>query len=228
MALVALVLGPRRRLDVLALLAGLFLLLALGPSLDVLDLATPLPLPEALLRGLPVFTWSRTPVRYLSLASLFLALLAARGVHLVQQRTRPKLGRASAAGLGFLVCAWAVAETATPAPQSVRFTPPDLRGLASGAVLNLPLREKDGHAALLQVLHQRPIATGYTARITPQRLAHVRALRRLCDRGGPEFWDQLRRLGFRNVIVAPDSIGERRSLEPLGRPPADFVVIDLR
>jgi hypothetical protein len=97
-------------------------------------------------------------------------------------------------------------------------------------VLNLPPREKDGYAAMLQTLHGRPIATGYTARISRRRLSSFLSLRRLFDKGGEEFWQQVRANGFTNVIVSPRAITSpyTPSMKPLGPAPSGITMIDLR
>jgi hypothetical protein len=81
---------------------------------------------------------------------------------------------------------------------------------------------------MLQTLHEQPIATGYTARISRERLGHIRGLRRRFDKGGPEFWPLVERLGYRSIVVTPDWITARVSLAPLGQPPGWLSILDLR
>jgi len=63
-----------------ALAAGIFYLLALGPTLTVGGTATGLPLPYALLQRLPVFSIGRDPSRFEIIGRLGLSLLAAYGL----------------------------------------------------------------------------------------------------------------------------------------------------
>jgi hypothetical protein len=53
------------------------------------------------------------------------------------------------------------------------------------------------------VFHHQPIATGYLARISQTQLDHATALKQLIDRGGPTFCEEVRKRGFRNIILSP-------------------------
>jgi hypothetical protein len=104
-----------------------------------------------------------------------------------------------------------------------------LRALPPGTVLNVPPLEKDGYAAMLQTLHGRPIATGYTARVSRRQLEHVRALRRSFESGGAEFWNDVQRAGYRSVVVTPEWMAAPVvNLAPLGAAPNDLTIVDLR
>ena len=209
-----------------ALLAGVFYVLSLGPSLDVLDRSTTIPMPYAWLGHMPIFESGRTPVRLVAIGGLFLAVVVASGLEWLRGAS---LWRARwVAGMALL---WVVAEAWVPRQEQARFTIPSaLQQLAPGPVLDLPPLEKDGYAAMLQTLHGLPIATGYTARISMPALQHVRELRRAFDKGGPDFWSLAARLNIRNIIVSPRSVTApyAPSMTPLGTPPPEFSWIDLR
>ena len=106
---------------------GVGLLLSLGPSLHIGGADTGVPLPGRLLAELPFLGLMRLPHRWLLVATLALAVLAARGAR----------GLPGWAGL-FIVfeILWFV----VPARPAVDLTPPPIHEWVSGAVLDLPPR----------------------------------------------------------------------------------------
>ncbi|MCA9727029.1 MAG: hypothetical protein KC729_05045, partial [Candidatus Eisenbacteria bacterium] len=62
-----------------ALGAFAFAILALGPRLHVNGEVLPVPLPQAIVSHLPILGGTRTPIRYLAAAQLFLAMAVAMG-----------------------------------------------------------------------------------------------------------------------------------------------------
>jgi hypothetical protein len=184
-----------------AALAGFYLLLALGPELKVVA-STGLPLPYAGLMRIPPFGMGRTPGRCVLLALFPLAALAARGGARLLAGARPRAGAAALA----LLTVWSLAEAWAPVPRAPVYRPPSFAGLEPGGVVNLPLAVEDGRAALLQVFHRRPMATGYVARRSPAQVAHVRELQRLLDEEPRALAARLRALGLPNVLAGPGTL----------------------
>ncbi len=168
-------------------LAVIFAVLSLGPRLQVFGTDTGWPLPYAVLGRVPPFDLSRTPVRFVVLASFFLMIVAAHGAQRLLAWACRRWGWRGAWAVGAVLAVWLLADSYAPAPPSQKFTPPDLSRLVAGPVLNLPLYRTDGYAALLQTQHRQPIATGYLARNTETTWAHYIALERLVGRGGTAF-----------------------------------------
>ena len=150
--------------------AVMFAIVALGPFLRVGGFDLSLPLPDALLRYLPVFSNARIPGRAVVMVQLAVAVLFA---HAIARRSRP---------VAALVILLSVAES-FPA----RIPPYALPGSdavdnvlktssAAGAVAELPLGLRDGfssegvfdHRALVhQAFHGRPLVGGFVARLAP-------------------------------------------------------------
>jgi len=188
-----------RRLSLLV--AGVFLVLALGPTLKIMDKNTWIPLPYLLLMKIPPFNLSRTPVRYVAIGLFSLSILYALGVtHL--SRSLSRFGSWPGRGLTILALVWSAAEAYRPGPETEPFeVPRELAQLAPGPVVNLPLYFMDGHAVLLQTLHGRPILTGFVSRRSARQVDHVRRLQHLLDSDLAGFVKEMESLGVRNVIV---------------------------
>jgi hypothetical protein len=105
-----------------------------------------------------------------------------------------------------------------------------LEKIFAGPVLNLPLLETDGYAVFLQMFHRQPISTGYLARGSERRHAQFENLRRLFEEGGAQLCDEAERVGFRNVVIAPEAYWSRYA--PLSVPfdlsQCRLNVVDLR
>lgn len=106
---------------------GLGLVLALGPSLHVRGSPTGIPLPGRILAALPFFGLMRLPHRWLVVAHLALAGLAARGT----RRLPPWVG-----ALLFIEAAWFL----VPERPTVDVAPPAVHERVAGPVLDLPPR----------------------------------------------------------------------------------------
>ncbi|MDX6611434.1 MAG: hypothetical protein QOD75_620 [Blastocatellia bacterium] len=181
-----------------------FLVLSLGPTLKVFGAETGMPLPYALLMKVPPFDLGRTPVRFVMMGIFFLKIVAAGGITWIQQSLTSRLGKRWITAVLLSVFAWVVAESYAPLARQPSFHPPvELARLTNGPVLNLPASRFDGYAALLQVFHHQPIATGYISRFSDEQINHVEDLARLVDMGGPGLCPELSRMGIRNIILNP-------------------------
>jgi ABC-type glycerol-3-phosphate transport system permease component len=174
--------------------AFFFLLLALGPFLRVGGYDTALPLPQALLRYVPILSNARIPGRALVVVSLAVAVLTAFALAHLQRRRR---------SLAALATVLLFLET-LPAAAPVYLLPPRdaidamLReSTMEGGVAELPLGLRDGfgesgqldHRALVhQIWHGRPLAGGFVARLpssVKQRYFATPVLKSLVDISTP-------------------------------------------
>lgn len=220
--------GILRAKQRLVLCAGigalLFYVLSLGPTLKVFSSDTGVPLPYALLMQVPPFTEGRTPVRFVSIATFFLMIVAASGLSWTYYALLTKWGRHSALGVLTILFALAVVGAYTPIPRRHEFIPPEKLGTpVVGPVFNVPLYAIDGYGSLLQVFHHQPIATGYVARTSLEARQRFRQLKQVYDRGGPEFCNRIAAMGFKNIIVTPGEV-----VAPLELSRCSIRVIDLR
>lgn len=220
----------RQLVGLIVALAGCWLVLSLGPRLQVFGTDSGLPLPYALFGRIPPFDLSRTPVRLIALASFFLMILAAVGTDFLLQALRERFSPRIAWAAGALLFMWLLAESYAPTPPAQKFVPPDLSQMSVGPVLNLPLYRTDGYAALLQTQHHQPLASGYLARNTEATWAHYLALEKLLQRGGIGFCAGLREFGYHNVIIAPETtyVGNVGNFAALDLPACAVKVVDLR
>ncbi len=161
-------LRARRRGWILA--AVVFTVLALGPFLRIGGLDTALPLPDAVLRYVPVFSNARIPGRAVVVVQLAVAVLLAYAL----------VRRAAVTAILLVVL---VAAEAFPARLPLSVLPSadavdDLLRTSSspGAVAELPLGLRDGfvtdgafdHRALVhQMFHGRALTGGFVARLAP-------------------------------------------------------------
>ncbi len=204
------------------LLAALSLgpLLHLGGPDGLLALPGGIPTPYALLQVLPYVAIGRTPARFMGMAMLCLALLAAQGVVTLREWLRwPALAAPLAAllvGFEFL---------SLPFPLSTPHVPGGYQYLVQqgcrGPILELPVDAggADQKARLFfQTLHGCPISGGYRARGGDQ--TSLGALWRRVARQGEttsplalRLGERVRRLGFQYVVLwkpAYESAEERR------------------
>ena len=147
-----------------------FFALSLGPFLRVAGRDTALPLPQALLRYVPVLSNARIPGRAVVMVQLSLAMLTAHALAgLSRRRWLP------------LTLTAVIAFELLPAPlPAQRVPPPDAvdaylaRQDDGGAVAEVPLGLRDGfgeagrfdHRALgHQLWHERPLVGGFVARL---------------------------------------------------------------
>src|SRR5215813_4406626 len=207
-AMLALFKVSNRYLRISAVLCALFLVLSLGATLKVFGTETNAPLPYALLIHVPPFDSGRTPVRFIVMGLFFLMVVAAFGMFWLQRTVAARYGLHLSNAVMAIVFVWSAAEVYQPIARQQVFNPsPQLAKLTAGPVFELPLQAWDGYAALLQVFHHQPIATGYLARISQAQLDHAIELRRLTDRG-PSFCEEIEKRGYRNVIITPSEYME--------------------
>lgn len=161
------------------LVTAVFLVWALGPYLLLFGMNTGLPLPQVLLRFLPILSNARIPGH----AAIFVALGAAVLLALSLASWRPHRPVLAISALLVLIAAdfWAA-----PIPLVVLDRPPiyeRLLRLPPGAVLELPLGIRDGFGEegrldpsvfLHQTIHGRPILSGYVSRLSPVLRARYR------------------------------------------------------
>ena len=162
----------QRDLRLWVLTAATFLALSLGPFLRLFGADTGLPLPFAVVRHLPIVSNARMPGRAIVMVQLASAVLTALALARLSRR-------------GVVAGAWTVALLAETLPMPAplyRVPAADavdlaLRGAPTrGAVLELPTGLRDGfgdrghldHRLLAhQLVHERPVAGGFVARLSP-------------------------------------------------------------
>jgi hypothetical protein len=149
-----------------------FLVWAAGPFLRVFGIDTGLPLPQILMRYVPVLSNARLPAHVGVLVYLGVAMLLACAI----ARSRGKRSMALAGGLAGLVL---VEFVAAPRPIVMLSHPPLFERLAAmpdGALLDLPVGIRDGFgsegrfdatALYHQTIHGKPLVSGYVSRLLP-------------------------------------------------------------
>ena len=170
-----------------------------------------------LARIVPGLDGMRSPARFYALASLTVALFAARGIDAFLERLRSAGARRIAgAALAFVL----IVELA---PKPVRWVPllreeefppvyawiarqPDVR-----ALVELPLRRnwRENVAMYYSTLHWRPIANGYSGYEPASHREIAESIRYVPDHAGLEL---LRSLGITHVLIHTDELGRRRSV----------------
>jgi hypothetical protein len=243
LAALALVRRPASRPWGLAALG--FAVLSLGATLRVNGVDTGIPLPYALLEGLPIFSLTRQPDRFNVLVTIALGVLAAHGAAALITPTpdprpptpdpRPPtpilptpirhLPIVIIAAALILIEYW-------PAPIVTR-TPPVPHYLAAlppgdGALVEVPFHPdvpyRDAERMLFQTVHGRPISGGYHSRAYPQPQLGLPALRDLRAGSlqsdiveGESGWaSALRSLGYSHIIGY-----KQQPLGPLNLRPED-------
>jgi hypothetical protein len=202
-AIVGLIALKDTMLRVAAAVSLAFLILSLGPTLKVFGSESGVPMPYALLMKLPPFDLGRTPIRFVIIAIFFLTIIAGAGLTWTQKTLQAAKGSKVASAILLLVFMWTVAEAYWPFPRQMPFQPPaELAQIVDGPVLNLPASRFDGYAALLQVFHHQPIATGYISRFSEEQVAQVESLARVADEKD-DACAELARRGIRNIIMNP-------------------------
>lgn len=175
----------RRRGKLWVAMGGLFGLLALGPSLKVLNHRTGIPLPYRLLAGLPIVRFTRVPSRYAVLTQLAVALLAGLGLAGLLRRPRflhigRKRGRSRRwpawLSVTLLLALVMLEYAAMPYPLTPAEVPPFYKKLAGDpahyALLEVPLQEPNRQWyytewMLHQTVHQKWSFRGYLSRGDP-------------------------------------------------------------
>jgi hypothetical protein len=147
----------------------LTMLLAMGERLQVFGQITSIPLPYALLAGLPGIRTSHRPNHILLIGMLVLATLAAYGVVGLLQRMA-RMRWALVAGLvvaALFVDGWAGELPLYTLPIPAGYT--SVLPMGDGAILPIPvnLNVARGEQLWYQTAHGRPIIGGYTGREPP-------------------------------------------------------------
>ncbi len=241
LAVVALVRRPTSRPWGLAAL--LFAVLSLGATLRINGHDTGIPLPYALLDGLPIFNLTRQPDRLNVLVTIALGVLAAHGAAalggstteaqpLVTQRGSREAAIAGRRASVVLVAATLILLEYWPSPIVTRTpaVPPYLAALppGDGALVEFPFHPdvtyRDAERMLFQTVHGRPISGGYHSRAYPQPQLGLPALRDLragslhsdivIDEGN--WASALRTLGYSHIIGY-----KQQPLGPLNLGPED-------
>jgi hypothetical protein len=165
----------RRRVAFWGVAALVFLVLALGPTLQIAGQVHfgaggwVVPLPYRLLERAPGVNAFRAPARFALLVTLCLAVLAGIGIAEAVRRLsalrRPRVRVMAGVALAALLLAeqWSV-----PYPLVAVNAPPFYRQLAAsgepGAVLELPFSITRATSLFGQTVHQHPIVGGYLSR----------------------------------------------------------------
>ena len=154
------------------LLTLAFLVWALGPFLTVFGVNTGLPLPQILLRYVPVVSNARIPAHAAVMVCLGVAVLLAFAIATSRRLRSP-------AAIACVLLVVVIDLLSAPFPLTPLDHPPlydRLAALPPGAVLDVPTGIRDGFgpegvfdASVLyfQTIHEHPIATGYIARLPP-------------------------------------------------------------
>ncbi len=229
--LIALIAVKNRLIRAGVVIALVFYVLSLGPTLKVLSNETNIAMPYSLLMLVPPFDSSRTPIRFISIGMFFLIIVAASGASFIESELRNRERRTASVIVMLALLGWTIAEVYSPIERREPFKAPvALSRLVEGPVINLPPIQWDGYAALLQTQHHQPIDTGYVARNSEQQYNHYDELDRMFDKGGKDFCDYVLRLGFRNALIKPSStiLPYSYSMLPLNLEQCAINVIDLR
>jgi hypothetical protein len=177
--------------------AMVFFVLSLGPALKfhgrtgLLPGGGEIPLPYALIAGLPFINIMRSVSRLDVMLMLSLAVLAAAGLGVAARglrRRAPALARALP-GLALLLVLFEFLPI--PYPMSAPDTHPWYDALAQderpGAVLNLPANWDRPGYLLYQTAHGKPLSTGYISREDPRTLVERAPVLQHFRRLGPDI-----------------------------------------
>ncbi len=194
-----------RETRVYALLVGLFLLYALGPTLSIHGVDTGIPLPLKLISSLPLVNLGYRRTLALLIGLIPLAVVVAFGVRVLCTQVQ---GRQKLIVLSSLFALWLI-EIAPPNMLVLHDdTSPLYRdiGTRSGALLEVPIDsgklEWKSAGLRAQMTHQRPLFGGYVARRPDYSLF----------KGAPLI-SELRHLRCeRTDIVSNDSVTARAAL----------------
>ena len=164
---------------------GFFLLLALGPFIEVAGWQTHVPTPWAVLRYVPVIGAARMPTRLTVLVMFGIAVLLAVAVRQLRARSsRPWLPATIVGGLLLVEL--------MPAPRAVHqaHAPAFLQKIAEDPrnvkVLHLPFGLRDGMSSVgdytalgqfYQTFHEKPLIGGYLSRLRRREFPRYRRVR---------------------------------------------------
>lgn len=198
--------GMRRRSTLWAVAALYFLLLALGPRPQLLDISwDDIPTDTASIQDgslytvytvvnklVPFMRISRSVSRFAIIVQLCVAVLAGLGLAWLLKRLHARFGLGRAATVGAVVLVGVLGESwVAPFPMSPPDTPTYYAMLAqepgSGAVLNLPMNYDRPGYLLYQTVHQRPLTVAYISRDDPRTLTERSPLLQHWRHLGPDI-----------------------------------------
>lgn len=154
------------------IVVGVFAVWALGPYLTIFGVATGLPLPQILLRYVPIVSNTRVPGHAMVMVLLGVAVLLAYAVSHASGARRRALLAAGVAVAALDAFSLPVETTRLEMPalyQRLAVLPP-------GAVLDVPFGIQDGsgesgtfepRVLFFQTGHHQPITAGYVSRLSP-------------------------------------------------------------
>jgi len=204
-----------------AILALIFYILTLGPTLHVRGHDTVMYMPYMLFINLPPFNIQRGPVRLVVFLGFFMAIVAAHGAARLRQGIAGASAQCSGssgqhqwrnrAGAAVLAATlvWAYAESFNPHPAFATYLPPAaIARLKTGdeksrtPLACLPIFDTDGYSEMLEIFHHRPILAGYLARLTPKQKEICFAFKNAYSRGPQQYSRYIKACGADTVIVA--------------------------
>ncbi len=172
LAVAGLIFAIRQRnqpLILMGLLGILFLLITLGPFVDVGNCRVPMP--YAILMKIPYMNHVRLPYRAAPMVALAFAVMSGFGISLLF-RSRQSLRTGV---IGFLFCALVFEISQVPL-KLTEFKVPEvyykIQTMADGTMLTLPFENNVANAAhqmKYQIVHKKDLLNGRTARATPLR-----------------------------------------------------------
>lgn len=168
LATVALRREPRRARP-WAVLAAIFAVLALGPSLQIGGVDRGIPLPYTLFGYVPLLSVARVPDRLSLVVTLCLSVLAGLALVGLARRYGGRVGpRGRVVLVGALVVGLLLEHLAIPFPTEAVSPPPFYQQIAAsgeqGVVLELPYCKQCSITNYRQTVHQRPVVGGYISR----------------------------------------------------------------
>ncbi len=155
----------------------LFVMLAMGPVFQVAGWQSGLPMPSSILFELPLVKIFRYPMRFMALAMLALAMLAAYGAqHLLAKRNQWVTG--------LIVLLLVLDNLTLPFPMIGIYIPSVYHQLAAEpddvAILEAPFYYTTSPFYMLyQIVHEKPLVGGYTSRRMPYALLDELPIMRL-------------------------------------------------
>ncbi len=183
-------LGAGQRAGRFWLLSALiFVILAMGPVLQIAGWNSGLPLPGAIIFELPLVNIFRYPVRYMALAMLAMAILAGIGTQRLlamrwlgstanaesAEAEKAPRGRSANLLVGLLIGLIVLDNLTLPFPMAGIYIPPIFNQMAQDeeqyALLEAPFYYFSSPVYMLyQAVHDRPLVGGYTSRRLPYQI----------------------------------------------------------
>ncbi|WP_129626758.1 hypothetical protein [Candidatus Oscillochloris fontis] len=168
----------------------LFIMLAMGPVFQVAGWQSGIPMPSSILFELPLVNIFRYPMRFMALAMLALAMLAAYGAqHLLAKRSQW--------ATGLIVLLLILDNLTLPFPMIGIYIPTIYQELATepddAAILEAPFYYTTSPFYMLyQIVHEKPLVGGYTSRRMPYTIMDELPIIRILAyaRPAPDIVDQ--------------------------------------